>query len=386
MTVVDPKSGNYSAFNSVYNSKNKNITTRLDNEANISGSSSHPFIHVVVEEEDCDFLLEDAFHFEVVDTRSSMKAHHKVEDKLETSEQDSPSTSIIEETKIEEGWGIPLTEVKFLKKIGVGGASTNYLAKWQGEKVCVKVASVTKIGLDGWRTEVDSLQRLHHPNIIRLLGTIYNADPLTCCLVLDYCNLGDLGTVLDNEQLYPTLPKDCFIRVAEGIACGMKFLHSRNVLHRDIKPANVLLSGEFVAGKYKVMLTDFGVAKFSKFQSIETGGILEDTEMTAETGTYRYMAPEVIRHEHYSFQADVYSYALVLWQLFTRYEPFFQVDSVTAAKLVALENARPQISDGVPRIASSFIEKCWADPPSSRPSFAAICKELIELKPLFEQK
>lgn len=52
---------------------------------------------------------------------------------------------------IEDGWNIPLTEIKFLKRIGSGGASTNYLANWQSEKVCVKVASVTKLGLDGWR-------------------------------------------------------------------------------------------------------------------------------------------------------------------------------------------------------------------------------------------
>lgn len=54
---------------------------------------------------------------------------------------------------IDEGWSIPLAEVKFLKKVGAGAASTTYLAIWQGERVCVKVASVTNLGLDGWRYE-----------------------------------------------------------------------------------------------------------------------------------------------------------------------------------------------------------------------------------------
>ena len=54
-------------------------------------------------------------------------------------------------------------------------------------------------------------------------------------------NIGDLGVILDDRKKYPSLPRDCFIRVAEDIASGMTYLHSRNVLHRDIKPQNLLL-------------------------------------------------------------------------------------------------------------------------------------------------
>lgn len=134
-------------------------------------------------------------------------------------------------------------------------------------------------------------------------------------------------------------------------------------------------------------LTDFGVAKFSTFQSISTSPTaIKGTELTAETGTYRYMAPEVIRHEHYSFEADIYSYAIVLWQVFTRREPFFHVDSITAAKLVALENARPPINDDIPKIASTLIERCWMDLPTLRPSFSDICNELKDLRPVFGAK
>lgn len=143
-------------------------------------------------------------------------------------------------------------------------------------------------------------------------------------------------------------------------------------------------SGDFEAGRYSVRLTDFGVAKFSTFRSISTSSQdMEETELTAETGTYRYMAPEVIRHEHYSFEADVYSYAVVLWQVFTRREPFFEVDSIAAAKLVAIDCVRPPITDDIPIVASDIIKRCWIDPPSSRPSFKEICSDLMELRPIF---
>ena len=96
--------------------------------------------------------------------------------------------------------------------------------------MAVKVAATTEMGLEGWTTETASLQRLHHPNIIRLLGSIYNPSPLTYCLVLEFCNSGDLGAALAN----PT-PTNFFDRVSKDMANGLAFLHSRDVIHRDIK-------------------------------------------------------------------------------------------------------------------------------------------------------
>ena len=124
-------------------------------------------------------------------------------------------------------WEINLYELKFLKRIGEGAAGTTYLANWTGLKVAVKVASITETGLDGWRTEVQALQKLHHPNIIRLLGSVYHPNPLTFCLVLEYCNAGELTNALK----YPTAP-GFFFHVATSIAKGVAYLHSRGVMHR----------------------------------------------------------------------------------------------------------------------------------------------------------
>ena len=127
-------------------------------------------------------------------------------------------------------WDISLYEIQFQKRIGRGTAGTTYLATWSGQEVAVKVAATTEMELEGWTTETASLQRLHHPNIIRLLGSIYNPSPLTYCLVLEFCNSGDLGAALAN----PT-PTNFFDRVSKDMANGLAFLHSRDVIHRDIK-------------------------------------------------------------------------------------------------------------------------------------------------------
>jgi hypothetical protein len=174
-------------------------------------------------------------------------------------------------------WQINLDELQFRKRIGRGNAGTTYLAQWSGQTVAAKVAALSEMGLDGWKAEVQTLQRLHHPNVIRLLGSVYNENPLTYCLVLEYCNAGDLSNALQS----PT-PPDFFNRVATDVANGMAYLHKRGVLHRDIKPSNVLLDGNVQAGVFTSKVSDLGVA---------TSYDEADPNRTAETGTYRWMAP-----------------------------------------------------------------------------------------------
>lgn len=153
-------------------------------------------------------------------------------------------------------WEVNLYEVKFTKRIGRGGAGTTYLGKWRGQDVAIKVAAMTELGIEGWNAEVQSLQKLHHTNIIRLLGSICNPPPQpTRCLILEYCDAGDLELALKQP-----VPPNFFFHVSKSIANGLSYLHDRGILHRDIKPENVLLHGDVVLGKFVVKLTDFGLS------------------------------------------------------------------------------------------------------------------------------
>ena len=225
------------------------------------------------------------------------------------------------------------------------------------------------------------MQRLHHPNIIRLLGSVYHESPLTYCLVLEYCNAGDLSTVLK----YPT-PKNFFFTAALGIANAMAYLHNRKIIHRDLKPANVLCDGNVASGHFNVKVTDFGVA--TEVDGSETGsgtreGSLsarETKNLTGETGTYRWMAPEVIRHESYSTDADVYSFAIILWQFLTREDPFLDVSAIDAARLVAVEKQRPPIPFNTPNAVAEMLQINWDDNPKIRWSFDKVSEELRKLQ------
>ena len=146
----------------------------------------------------------------------------------------------------------------------------------------MKVAATSEMGLYGFTAELMSLKKLHHANIIRFLGAIYNPSPLTYCLVLEYCDGGDLAAALAGGNT----PTKFFTNVASGVANGMFYLHKMKYLHRDIKPSNVLLAGDLKAGKIVAKLTDFGLAVKIQNSSVKNG-----QDLTAETGTYRYMAP-----------------------------------------------------------------------------------------------
>ena len=191
--------------------------------------------------------------------------------------------------------------------------------------------------------------------------------------MLEYCASGDLSAALKRST-----PSNFFWRVAEDIANGMNYLHRKNLLHRDIKPGNVLLDGDVSGGNFTAKLSDFGVA-------IMHHGALGE-EHTAETGTYRWMPPEVIRHEVYSFAADVYSFALVVWQLVTHEIPFKNHSQIEAAGKVAVESARPPFPQKTPELIVALITTCWRECPDERLSFAQIAVELKEIHKVLTDK
>merc|ERR1712183_948798 len=92
------------------------------------------------------------------------------------------------------------------------------------------------------------------------------------------------------------------------------------------------------------------------------------------------MAPEVIRHEHYNYAADVYSFGLLMWEIITREKPFEPKSQIEAAGSVAIEGSRPPFPGDIPLTVKVLIEKCWAEKPAERMEVELIIKCLDELK------
>ena len=149
------------------------------------------------------------------------------------------------------------------------------------------------------KQEIGLLGQLRHPNICLLLGYSLANGREVMISELMKCSLLDVFKTLRVRG--EPMPLRRSLRYAIQFAQGMNYLHTCKppVLHRDLKPANLLLD---FADTLKV--SDFGLAKLRPLNEPEAGEY-QPYLMTGETGSYRFMAPEVFRHEAYGRPVDV---------------------------------------------------------------------------------
>jgi len=220
-------------------------------------------------------------------------------------------------------------------------------------KVITKLDNSDQTRINDVLNEAKVATRLSHTNICRCFDFIET--PTFVCVAFEYCSKGSLSMILSN----PNIEYD-YLMLAQDIANGMAYLHSKNVVHRDLKPDNI-----FIDNNNNAKIADFGLSV------THTG----KEELSGETGTYRWMAPEVIRHEPYSLNSDVYSFGLVLWQLVTRELPFKDMKPIQAAYAIA-NGKRPSIPCYVPEYIARIISCCLEQDQLRRPSFANISMAL----------
>ncbi|CAL0331746.1 unnamed protein product [Lupinus luteus] len=197
--------------------------------------------------------------------------------------------------------------------IGKGGAGIVYKgAMPNGDHVAVKRLPAMSRGSShdhGFNAEIQTLGRIRHRHIVRLLGFCSNHE--TNLLVYEYMPNGSLGEILHGKK-GGHLRWDTRYNVAVEAAKGLCYLHhdcSPLILHRDVKSNNILLDSN-----YEAHVADFGLAKF-----LQDSGTSEC--MSAIAGSYGYIAPEYAYTLKVDEKSDVYSFGVVLLELITGRKP-----------------------------------------------------------------
>ncbi|KAF3509292.1 hypothetical protein F2Q69_00004646 [Brassica cretica] len=181
-----------------------------------------------------------------------------------------------------------------------------------GDQVAVKRLAAMSRGSShdhGFNAEIQTLGRIRHRHIVRLLGFCSNHE--TNLLVYEYMPNGSLGEVLHGKK-GGHLHWDTRYKIALEAAKGLCYLHhdcSPLIVHRDVKSNNILLDSNFEAH-----VADFGLAKF-----LQDSGTSEC--MSAIAGSYGYIAPEYAYTLKVDEKSDVYSFGVVLLELVTGRKP-----------------------------------------------------------------
>ncbi|CAH9128971.1 unnamed protein product [Cuscuta epithymum] len=272
-------------------------------------------------------------------------------------------------------WEVDPTELDLSNSsiIGKGSFGEILRASWRGTPVAIKRIlpnlSDDRLVIQDFRHEVNLLVKLRHPNIVQFLGAVTEKKPLM--LITEYLRGGDLHQYLKEKGALSPLTA---INLAMDIARGMAYLHNEPnvIVHRDLKPRNVLLVNSS-ADHLKV--GDFGLSKLIKVQNSH-----DVYKMTGETGSYRYMAPEVFKHRRYDKKVDVYSFAMILYEMLEGDPPLSGHAPYDAAKYAA-EGHRPIFrGKGITPELKELVEQCWAADMNQRPSFLEILKRLEKIK------
>ncbi|XP_066351924.1 uncharacterized protein [Miscanthus floridulus] len=218
-----------------------------------------------------------------------------------------------------------------------------------------------------FHTEVTTLSRLNHPNVIKLVGAC--SSPPVFCVITEFLSGGSLRAFLHKLD-HKALPLGKIISISLDIACGMSYIHSQGVVHRDVKPENIIFDEEFCA-----KIVDFGIVCEEEYCD----------PLANDTGTFRWMAPEMMKHKPYGRKVDVYSFGLILWEMFSGTIPYEELNPFQAAFAVFDKNVRPAIPSSCPAPVRLLIEQCWASHPEKRPDFSQIVQILEKFKSVLDR-
>ena len=197
------------------------------------------------------------------------------------------------------------------RELGRGGMATVYLARDEGDReVAVKVLRPELrpvIGATRFRREIEILERLQHPNIVRLLDS--REAGTRVYFVMPYVAGESLHARLARDG---PLPLAMVADIARDMAAALDYAHAHGVIHRDVKPGNVLLESD------RARMCDFGLARAvadATSESFSSSGLV--------VGTPDYMSPEQsIGGQPVGPAADIYSLGCVLYEMLTGERPF----------------------------------------------------------------
>ncbi|BFZ24222.1 hypothetical protein BsWGS_27261 [Bradybaena similaris] len=264
--------------------------------------------------------------------------------------------------------GIDIKELQLVGHIAKTHSGETWRGTWQGNDIVAKILNMRTVSdrnIRDFNEEFPKLRIFNHPNVLAVLGCCAPKDPPDLVVISQFMPFGSLYNTLHGESGI-VVDQNQALRFAIDIARGMEFLHSMEPIIPNfiLTSKHVMIDEDLTA---KINMADY------RFSFHEKGKLFSPA----------WCAPEALQRSPEDINvraADMWSFAILLWELETREVPFAELEPMEIGMKVALENLRISIPPGISSHISRLIKICMNPEPGKRPRFDMVIPILEKMK------
>ncbi|XP_032903130.1 megakaryocyte-associated tyrosine-protein kinase isoform X1 [Amblyraja radiata] len=253
------------------------------------------------------------------------------------------------------GWLLDIQQLILGDQIGEGEFGAVFQAEYIGEEVAVKNIKCDVMA-QSFLEETSVMTKLQHKNLVKLLGVILDKG---LYIVTEFMSKGNLVNYLRTRGRTVIKTRE-LIKFGLDVCEGMEYLESKKLVHRDLAARNILVSHDNMA-----KVSDFGLAK----------GVSSSQDQAKLP--VKWTAPEALKHQKFSTKSDVWSYGILLWELFSYGRAPYPKLSLTDVSERVEKGYRMESPEKCPVPVYELMRYCWEHDPGKRPTFKKL-KEKME--------
>uniref|UniRef100_A0A4X2KS40 Tyrosine-protein kinase n=2 Tax=Vombatus ursinus TaxID=29139 RepID=A0A4X2KS40_VOMUR len=299
-------------------------------------------------------------HYHIKETTTSPKKYYLAEKHAFSS---IPEIIEYHKHNAAEKWEINPSELTFMRELGSGLFGVVRLGKWRAQyKVAIKAIREGAMCEEDFIEEAKVMMKLTHPKLVQLYGVCTQQRPIY--IVTEFMECGCLLNFL--RQRHGHFSRDVLLSMCQDVCEGMEYLERNSFIHRDLAARNCLVNESGV-----VKVSDFGMARY----------VLDD-QYTSSSGAkfpVKWCPPEVFNYCRFSSKSDVWSFGVLMWEIFTEGRmPFEKNANFEVVTMVSRGHRlyRPKLAS---RYVYEVMLSCWHEKPEGRPSFEELLHTIDEL-------